>query len=719
MQFSSLSQACRGEALSDGGWSIRTMGKTFRKRSVKTLTGGSVLSSDVLTELQAYTPPLMVASAELEAIVHHSVRSWTVSVVQASVLFIHFGIGGVMDLLALDCAKIHKAVVTVQRAIYKMQGCIHRFTVDDKGCVMKVVFGAHMPHEDQPYRALLAALQLRQALSLQGIQPALGVASGVALIGPVGTNTRQEFTVHGDRIILAARLMQLASKLGGMVLCDEVTHAATCDELRFVTLRPAALKGRSELMRPYRPVASSELLEKPVLQSKSSSRYCLTGQESLALDACRHWTETQEPDFQVVSISGEHGAGKTQLLMQARELFEQHCKVLHVRCRSHEQSERGALVRRLFAQLCGYDVWPSLQHITPMLSTSPAGRSPHSERVRESRESRETALRQAELSLLLSHAESGTDAETNEPWALEGSRRARRRRRLSSGYEAAMRKAWSLETAATDHVRASSPPSAREVLRRSTASSYTSSNNVSRIVLILDDMHFADDHSCQMFEELAAAAPNGMLLLTACRESAGSLAAMATTSSESTSKARVLPGHRLIHALASQPSTTAVPLLPFNMVACERLASTTISAGDMPNTAIRIIARRSGGIPVLVQAIAQAFVDQKLLQVDESSGTASLSGGCQGSSLDAAATAAIVEKRHSVLCVKLSQLSMIQQLILKTMSLLPKQCSAEALHQALPVSLDLPTLKLQLAELRERQVPPPARTTGGPAKCRY
>ena len=67
-----------------------------------------------------------------------------------------------MDLLALDCAKIHKAVVTVQRAIYKMQGCIHRFTVDDKGCVMKVVFGAHMPHEDQPYRALLAALQLRQ-----------------------------------------------------------------------------------------------------------------------------------------------------------------------------------------------------------------------------------------------------------------------------------------------------------------------------------------------------------------------------------------------------------------------------------------------------------------------------------------------------------------------------------------------------------------------------
>ncbi len=56
---------------------------------------------------------------------------------------------------------------------------------------MKVVFGAHLPHEDQQYRALLAALQIRHALSLLGIQPALGVASGEALVGPVGSLVRQ------------------------------------------------------------------------------------------------------------------------------------------------------------------------------------------------------------------------------------------------------------------------------------------------------------------------------------------------------------------------------------------------------------------------------------------------------------------------------------------------------------------------------------------------
>lgn len=34
------------------------------------------------------------------------VRSWTVSVVQVSVLFIHFGVEGVMDVLALDCERV-------------------------------------------------------------------------------------------------------------------------------------------------------------------------------------------------------------------------------------------------------------------------------------------------------------------------------------------------------------------------------------------------------------------------------------------------------------------------------------------------------------------------------------------------------------------------------------------------------------------------------------
>lgn len=61
--------------------------------------------------------------------------------------------------------------------------------------------------------------------------------------------------MHGDRIIIAARLMQLAAKLGGMVLCDHVTYCATCDEYQFVQLRPVELKGKEGLFQPYRCIA--------------------------------------------------------------------------------------------------------------------------------------------------------------------------------------------------------------------------------------------------------------------------------------------------------------------------------------------------------------------------------------------------------------------------------------------------------------------------------
>ena len=242
-----VKEECQSAMRENGFHALTAMEKTVRKRSVKQTTTTHNVSYQAL---RGYAPPVLLSTYDLETSIGQSMRGWTVSVVQASVLFVNLGIGGLMDQLALDCSKIHVAVLTVQRIVQTLQGCIHRFTVDDKGCVMKVVFGAHLPHEDQPYRALLAALQLRQALSLQGIQPAVGVASGLSLIGPVGSAARQEFTVHGDKIILAARLMQLAANYGGMVLCDERTYASTRDDVRFVQLQPVELKGKSAIVRP-------------------------------------------------------------------------------------------------------------------------------------------------------------------------------------------------------------------------------------------------------------------------------------------------------------------------------------------------------------------------------------------------------------------------------------------------------------------------------------
>ncbi|KAL1525790.1 hypothetical protein AB1Y20_020631 [Prymnesium parvum] len=633
---------CQAEENS-GMWSLKFMQKTFRKRSLYQRSGP--LLEHVRAALRSYTAPVLLKTMELEVSLAQSFRSWTSSVVQSSVVFIHFGIEGIMDLMALDCAKIHRAIVAVQRCVYHLQGCIHRFTVDDKGCVMKVVFGAHMPHEDQPYRALLAALQLRHALSLQGIQPALGVATGESLVGPVGGSVRQEFTVHGDRIIVAARLMQHAAKLGGMVLCDEATYEVTREEMVFMKLLPVELKGRKGVMQPFRPISSSQLVEPPVLRSKTAERFCSTSDSTRFLKVCHDWLATSNPEFKAVTVEGEHGSGKTQLLMQARELLKQHCRVLHVCCRAHEKGQSGSLIRRLLAQLCQHDVWPSLRRIIPMLS----GKFDDS------------VLFEAELSLFRAHAlaseESFEAAQPPAALAHEG----------NSGF--------------------CTPRGEHSVGHEKRA----------RLLLIVDSIQFADHHSCQVIQALAARKPREVLLLVACRASTGATG----IDEEGNTVTDYADGNRLIRGLSSDADTFAVKLHPLAPPICMALACAVLGADSIPLKVVQLVQTRAGGNPLLIEAIMNTLVRKGLLTC--TSATAELADSASEAVMNDVASEVIFETRNSILSVKLSLLSMLQQLILKTMSLLPIPCSLAVLHQALPFTISLTMLVEQIRVLCERR----------------
>lgn len=627
---------CSHDPTTTGHHRIQQMCQTYRKKAIPRTV--PVLAPDACAVLRSYAPSVLVHAAALEARLRQPVRNWTVGVVQASVIFIHFGIEGVMDLLQLDCARIHQAVVTVQQRVHAMQGRIHRFTVDDKGCVMKVVFGADLPHEDQPYRALLTALHLRQALSLQGIQPAFGVASGTSLVGPVGGVVRQEFTVHGDRVVLAARLMQLAAKLGGMVLCDEATHDATRDEIRFVRLRPVCIKGKSELYRPYRPVASSEILEKPKLRDVPGDEYYLTLEAQLVLASSKDWARrpiSDDSGCTLLVIDGAYGAGKTQLLMQSRAALERHAaqlegepmSVVHVRCRAHEQAQHGALARRMFAQLCGHDVFPSLEHIVPMLNDD----------IAHDTLDTEEQLLQVEMRLLNS--------------AL----------RISD-----------------------------------------SSAGARRLAILIDDVHFADRHSCKLLEKLATASggySGAMLLVVTCRDERASLSSVMRSDEE-----RVSAGRRLVHALTARYSCQRVTLQPLPAEACSEYACTVLGVEAVPQALAELLARRSGGKPLLCEALVRMCEARGLLEVSSSQHSCSLADRATPERLEAVATATIVAASHSIHAVRLATVPILQQVVLKVLALLPQPCTLSQLHGAIPFQIEVADLSAQLAELRSRQI---------------
>lgn len=115
----------------------------------------------------------------------------------------------------------------IQKALFQFEGSISRLQIDDKGIVLKAAFG--LPpffHENDPARAVLAALQIQDSLATVSIACNIGIYTGNIFCGMVGNDKRCEYTTVGAEVNLAARLMQSAGAFGG-ILCDEGTHKSS------------------------------------------------------------------------------------------------------------------------------------------------------------------------------------------------------------------------------------------------------------------------------------------------------------------------------------------------------------------------------------------------------------------------------------------------------------------------------------------------------------
>jgi class 3 adenylate cyclase/tetratricopeptide (TPR) repeat protein len=126
----------------------------------------------------------------------------------------------------------------------------HGGTVDKIiGDELMAVWGAPRAHEDDPERAVRAALALLEAL--ERLDPSLemrvGINTGEVLAGPVGPGGA--YTVTGDTVNTAHRLVGVAAR--GAVLVGERTHAATQEAIAYAEPTAHALRGKREPVVAY------------------------------------------------------------------------------------------------------------------------------------------------------------------------------------------------------------------------------------------------------------------------------------------------------------------------------------------------------------------------------------------------------------------------------------------------------------------------------------
>lgn len=141
--------------------------------------------------------------------------------------------------------------------VFAFSGTLDKFIGDG----LMVEFGAPLRDEQQEEHAILAAIEMQKQLYLlcekwtqEGkpiFQVGIGIHTGEAIVGNIGSERRVDYTAIGDSVNVAARL-ETATKMHNIpILISETTYQGAKDKFPFKDLGSITLPGRKESVQVY------------------------------------------------------------------------------------------------------------------------------------------------------------------------------------------------------------------------------------------------------------------------------------------------------------------------------------------------------------------------------------------------------------------------------------------------------------------------------------
>ncbi len=206
-------------------------------------------------------------------------------------------------------------------AIDRYAGHIDKFIGDE----IMALFGAPIAHENDPERALRAALDMMSTLAEFNRQYAdrlpqplalhFGINSGLVIAGGIGTNQRQDYSVMGDTVNLAARLEDLSET--GEILVGEDTYRLTAPLFEFEALTPVRLKGKAQPVQVYKLLRAKTVVGGQIRGIKGlySPLVGRVNEMSTLRSALESFYQNHGS---VISVIGDAGLGKSRIINELR-----------------------------------------------------------------------------------------------------------------------------------------------------------------------------------------------------------------------------------------------------------------------------------------------------------------------------------------------------------------------------------------------------------------
>lgn len=171
---------------------------------------------------------------------------------------------------------LNEYLSVMTEVIFKYEGTVDKF----EGDAILAFFGAPQAHQDDPLRAVRTAIDMRDRLEeLQDswigrtetpLRIGIGINTGQAVVGNIGSHRRMDYTIIGDAVNLAARLQDLTKEYGASILISGSTKAAVEHRCQLRSLGSIEVRGRRQPVDLYEVIGLTSDAPNPAVSDRSS-----------------------------------------------------------------------------------------------------------------------------------------------------------------------------------------------------------------------------------------------------------------------------------------------------------------------------------------------------------------------------------------------------------------------------------------------------------------
>ncbi|MBP7688739.1 MAG: tetratricopeptide repeat protein [Thermoflexales bacterium] len=237
-------------------------------------------------------------------------------------------------------AHLNRYLIKMHTAIAQYGGVISKIDLYDHGDKIMAIFGAPIAHENDAERTLRAALDMQASvrdLAVMKIEQSIGVTSGVVFAGLVGSDERREYTVMGDDVNLAARLMSAAPR-GDLLLSSSIRRKVTAF-YEVADRGTVKVKGKSQPI-PIFSVVGPRAQPEPVRGIRGLHSPLVGRDVELAtLRDLAAQIRSGSNTGRLLVLTGDAGLGKSRLINELRaQIAVDECRCLESHCLSYTQN---------------------------------------------------------------------------------------------------------------------------------------------------------------------------------------------------------------------------------------------------------------------------------------------------------------------------------------------------------------------------------------------